>query len=65
MLICNMNCRNCEFCGNFIECGDDDLHDSCYDFYYFLLEEVIAKTEHKLKICKAIQASFESKNTTQ
>ena len=60
-----MNCRHCEFCGSMIECGAEEIHDSCYDFYQFLLEEVIAKTEHKLKICKAIQASFDSNNTTQ
>ena len=59
------NCQRCQWCGNTIECGEDDLHDNCRDFYLFMINEVIAKTEHKLKICKAIQASFESKNTTQ
>lgn len=60
-----LNCQRCEYCGNVIECGEDDLHDACADFYLFMINEVIAKTEHKLKICKAIQASFESKNTTR
>lgn len=60
-----MYCPRCEFCGNIIDCGDEYLHDACEDFYKFLLEEVITKTELKLKICKAIQASFESKNVTQ
>ena len=60
-----MYCQRCQFCGNLIACGDEDLHDACYDFYYFLIEEVITKTELKLKVCKAIQASFDSKNLTQ
>lgn len=47
--------------------GDEtyEPRDACYDFYYFLIEEVITKTELKLKICKAIQASFDSKNLTR
>lgn len=60
-----MYCPRCEFCGNIIDCGDEYLHDACSDFYQFLLEEVITKTELKLKICKDIQASFDSKNVTQ
>lgn len=60
-----MYCKRCEFCGNLIECGDEDQHDTCKEFYLFMINEVITKTEYKLKICKAIQASYDSKNTTR
>ncbi len=60
-----MYCKRCEFCGNIIECGDEGQHDTCKEFYLFMINEVVTKTEHKLKICKAIQASYVSINATQ
>jgi hypothetical protein len=58
-----MYCQRCRFCGSLIACGEEDLHDACSDFYYFLIEEVIAKTELKLKVCKLVRASFDSSNS--
>ena len=60
-----LNCQRCEFCGNMIECLDQERHDNCADFYLFMINEIVTKLEFKLKICKAIQESFDSKNLTQ
>ena len=54
--------KKCTYCGNIMEYEKDSLHDACKEFYEFLLNEVVSKTREKLKICEAIQASFEKKD---
>lgn len=53
--------KKCAYCGNVMDYEKESLHDACKEFYEFFLNEVISKTREKLKICEAIQASFEPK----
>jgi hypothetical protein len=47
--------ETCRFCGNELELDNTIKHQNCYEFYEFVLEEIIEKLKIKLDICLKIK----------
>ena len=42
--------ENCRFCGNEIDYDNSCKHQYCYEYYHFILEEIIEKMKMKLDV---------------
>ena len=57
--------ETCRYCGNELELDNTIKHQNCYEFYEFVLEEIIEKLKIKLDICFKIKRDIQSRREEQ